>query len=78
MIIKNKGYASGLVLGTCGINWVGQWRLQDFLLYENLLLLLDDILELMIADGHDLIQLVLYMHAIMMQHLVFMQQQLLK
>ena len=46
------------------------------ILHENLLLiLLDDLLELVIAGGHDLRQLVLYIHAMMMQHLAFMQQQ---
>ena len=51
----------------------------DLLLHENLLLiLLDDLLELVIAGGYDLRQVVLYMHAMVMQHLAFMQQQLLK
>ena len=45
---------------------------------ESPLALLDDLLELVITGGHDLRQLVLYMHAMMMQHLVFMQRQLLK
>jgi hypothetical protein len=33
---------------------------------------------LRIVDGHEFHQVVLYMHAIMMQHLVLRQQQLLK
>ena len=79
VIIQNKGYAPGLALGRCGVSSVSQWRLQDLLLHEDLLLvLLDHLLELMISDGHDLRQLVLYMHAMMMQHLAFRQQQLLK
>ena len=79
MIIQNKGYASGLALGRWDVSSVSQWRLQDLLLHENLLLvLLDDLLKLMIAGGHDLRQLVLYMHAMMMQHLAFQQQQFLK
>ena len=79
MIIKNKGYALGLALGRRGVNCVSQWWLQDLLLHENLLLvLLDDLLELVLAGGHDLCQLVLYIHAMMMQHLAFRQQQLLK
>ena len=79
VIIQNKGYAPGLALGRRGVSSVSQWRLQDLLLHEDLLLiLLDHILELVISDGHDLCQLVLYMHAMMMQHLAFRQQQLLK
>ena len=67
VIIKNKGYAPGLALGRHGVNCVSQWRLSDLLLHENLLLvLLDDLLELVLAGGHDLRRLVLYMHAMMM------------
>ena len=76
--LQNRGYAPGLALGRRGVSWVSQWWLWDLLLHENLLLiLLDDLLELMIAGGHDLRQLILYMHAMMMQHLAFKQQQLL-
>ena len=75
MIIKNKGYAPRRALGRRGVSWVSQWRLQDLLQHENLLL--DDLLELVIAGGHDLRQLILYMRAMMMQHLAFRQQQLL-
>ena len=72
------GYAPGLALGRRGVSWVSQWWLWDLLLHENLLLvLLDDLLKPTIVGGHDLRQLVLYMHAMMMQHLAFMQQQLL-
>ena len=78
MIIKNKGYAPGLALGRRIVSYVSCQWLWGFLLYEDLLLvLLDDLLELMITGGHDLCQLVLYMHAMMLQHLAFMQQQLL-
>ena len=78
MIIKNKGYAPGLALGRRGVSWVSQWRLQNLFLHENLILvLLDDLLEFVIVDGHDLRQLVPYMQAMMMQHLAFRQQQLL-
>ena len=73
MIIKNKGYAPGLDLDRHGISSVTQWWLRDLLL-----VLLDHLLELVIFDGHDLRQLVLYMHAMMMQHLVIRQQQILK
>ena len=72
MIIQNKGYAPGLALGRCGVNSISQWRLQDLLLHEDLLLvLLNHLLKLMVFEGHDLCQLVLYMHAMMIQHLVF-------
>ena len=78
VIIKNKGYAPGLAFGRRGVSWVSQWWLPDLLLHENLLLLLlNDLLELVIAGGHDLHQLVLYMHAMTMQHLAFRRQQLL-
>ena len=75
MIIQNKGYVVGLAFGKCGVSSVSQWRLWDLLLHEDLLLIL---LELVISDGHDLHQLVLYMHVMMMQPLAFQQQQLLK
>ena len=72
VIIQNKGYAPGLALGRRGVSLVSQWWPWDLLLYEDLLLvLLNHLLELVVSDGHDLRQLVLYMHAMMMQHLVF-------
>ena len=78
VIIQNKRYAPRLALGKHGVNSVSQWQLWDLLLHENLLLILfNHLLKLMIFDGHDLRQLVLYMQAIMMQHLAFRQQQLL-
>jgi hypothetical protein len=43
-----------------------------------LLVLFDDLLVLLIVDGHKVHQVILYMHAIMMQHLAFRQRQLLK
>ena len=74
VIIKNKGYAPELALDRRSVSWVTQWRLWDLLLHKNLLLiLLDDLLELVIVGGHDLHQLVLYMHVTMMQHLAFKQ-----
>ena len=74
VIIQNKGYALGLALGRCGVSSVSQWRLQDRLLHENLhLILFNHLVELVISDGHNLRQLVLYMHAMMMQHLAFQQ-----
>ena len=66
MIIQNKGYAPGLALGRQGVSSVSQWWLRNLLL-----VLLDHLLKLMVSDGHDLRQLVLYMHATIMQHLVF-------
>ena len=79
VIIQNKGYAPGLALGRRGVSLVSQWWLRDLLLHEDLLLvLLDHLLELMVSDGHDFHQLILYMHVMMMQHLAFRQQQLLK
>ena len=67
VIIQNKGYALGLALGRRGVNYVSQWRLWDLLLHENLLLILfDNLLELVIAGGHDLRRLILYMHTMMM------------
>ena len=55
MIIKNKGYASGLALDWRGVSRVSWWWLQDLLLHENLLLvLLNDLLELELTGGHDL------------------------
>ena len=79
VIIQNKGYAPGLALGRRGVSSVSQWWLQDLLLHKNLILvLLDHLLKLVVSDGHDLRQLVLYMHTTMMQHLVLRQQQLLK
>ena len=72
VIIQNKGYAAGLALGRRGVSSVSPWWLRDLLLHEDLLLiLLDHLRELMVSDGHDLHQLVLYMHTMMMQHLVF-------
>ena len=74
VIIKNKGYAPRLALGRRGVSWVSRQWLQDLLLHENLLLiLLNDLLELAIVCGLYLHQLVLYMYAMMMQHLAFMQ-----
>ena len=66
-------------LGRRCVNRVSNQWLWGSLLYENLLLLLlNDLLELLFARRHELYQLVIYMHEIMMQHLVIRQQQLLK
>ena len=79
VIIQNKGYAPGLALGRRCANKVSNERLRGSLLYENLLLvLLNDLLELLCAHRNELYQFVIYMHEMMMQHLVIRQQQLLK
>ena len=69
VIIQNKIYAPGPALGRRGVSSVSQWWLRDLLLHEDLLLvLLNHLLKLVISDGHDLCQFILYMHAMMMQH----------
>ena len=79
MIIKNRGYAPGLALGRRWVNKVSTERLRGSLLYENLLLvLLNDLLIVLFIRRNELYQLVIYMHEMMMQHLVIWQQQLLK
>ena len=78
MIIQNKGYAPGLVLDRHGVSSVSQWWIWDLLLHKDLLVLLDYLLVLRLARGHKLYQLVIYMHEMMMQHLVIRQQQFLK
>ena len=78
-IIKNMGYAPGLALGRRWVNKVSTNRLQGSLLHEDLLLvLLNDLLVVLFIHGHELYQLVIYMHEMMMQHLIIRQQQLLK
>ena len=68
-----------LALDRRGVSKVSRWWLRGSLLYENLLLvLIDHLLVLLLTCGHELHQLILYMHAMMMQHLVLQQQQLLK
>jgi hypothetical protein len=79
MIIKNTVYAPGLTLGRCSVSGVSHERLLELVRHEDLLLILfDDLLILLIIDGSELHQVVLYMHTIMMQHLALRQQQLLK
>jgi hypothetical protein len=73
------GYAPELALGRCSVSGVSHGWLLELLWHKDLLLVLfDDLLILLIVDGHELHQVVLYMHAIMTQHLVFRQHQLLK
>jgi hypothetical protein len=66
VIIKNNDHTSGLALGRRGVIKVSQ-RLLGLLHEDLLLVLLDDLLVLMIANGHDLRQFILYMHVRMMQ-----------
>ena len=68
MIIKNTGYAPGLALGRRWVNKVSTDWLRGSLLYENLLVLLNDLLVILFVHGHELYQLVIYMHEMMMQH----------
>jgi hypothetical protein len=79
MIIKNTGYAPGLALGRCSVSGVSHRRLLELLQHEDFLLVLfDDLLILLIVDDPELHQVALYTYAVMMQQLVFRQQQLLK
>ena len=62
MIIKNRGYAPGLALGRRRVSRVSTNRLLGFLLHEDLLLvLLDHLVVLWLADGHEVYQFVIYM-----------------
>ena len=79
VIIQNKGYTPGLAFDRRIVSYVSRRWLWGSLLYENLLLVLfGHLLVFLLFGGHELHQLVLYMHATMMQHLVFWQQELLK
>ena len=71
VVIKNKGYALGLALGRRRVSKVSTKKLQGSLLHEDILLvLLNDFLILLFIDGHELYQLVNYMHEMMIQYLV--------
>ena len=73
------GYAPGLALGRRWVSKVSTKRLRGSLLHEDLLLiLLDDLFVIRFVHGHELYQLAIYMHEMMMQYLVIRQQQLLK
>ena len=62
MIIKNRGYALGLALGRRRVSRVSTNRLLGFLLCEDLLVvLLDHLVVLWLADGHENYQFVIYM-----------------
>ena len=61
MIIKNRGYAPELVLGRRWVSRVSTNRLLGFLLREDLLLvLLDHLIVLWLADGHEVYQFMIY------------------
>ena len=56
------GYAPGLALGRRWVSKVSTNRLLGFLLYEDLLLvLLDHLVVLWLADGHKIYQFMIYM-----------------
>ena len=56
------GYAPGLALGRRRVSRVSTNRLLGFLLHEDLLLiLLDHLVVLRLADGHEVYQFVIYM-----------------
>ena len=62
------GYAPGLALGRRWVNKVSSERLRGSLLHEDLLLvLLNDLLIVLFIHGHELYQLVIYMHKMMIQ-----------
>ena len=78
VIFQNKGYALGLALGRRWVNKVSNERLWGSLLHKDLLLvLLNDLLIVLFVRRHELYQLVIYKHEMMMQHLIIQQQQLL-
>ena len=68
---KNKGYAPGLALGRRRVSKVSTKRLWGSLLHEDLLLvLLNHFVVLLFVAGHEVYQLVIYMHEMMVQCLV--------
>ena len=71
------GYAPRLALGRRWVNKVSTKRLWGSLLHKDLLLVLLNDLVIMFVHGHELYQLMIYMHEMMMQHLVMQQQQLM-
>jgi hypothetical protein len=71
MIIKNMGYAPGLALGRCKVSGISHGRLLELLRHKDLLLVLfDDLLVVLLLCGHILNYLVIYMHEMIMQHLI--------
>ena len=55
------GYAPGLALGRRWVSRVSTNRLLGFLLCEDLLVLLDHLIILWLADGHEVYRFVIYM-----------------
>ena len=56
------GYAPGLALGRRWVNKVSTKRLRGSLLHEDLLLvLLNHLIILLLVDGHEIYQFVIYM-----------------
>jgi len=71
VIIKNRGYAPELALDRWRVSKVSTNRLLGTLLHEDLLLvLLDHLVVFWLADGHEVYQLVIYMHEMMVQCLI--------
>ena len=65
------GYAPGLALGRRRVSKVSTTQLQGSLLHEVLLLILiNHLVVLLFVDGHEVYQLVIYMHEMMVQCLV--------
>jgi hypothetical protein len=70
MIIKNTGYAPGLVLGRCKVRGVSRGRVMELLWHEDLLLkLFDNLLVVLLLHSHVLNYLVIYMHEMIIRHL---------
>ena len=59
--LKNRGYVPGLALGRCRVSKVSTNRLLGFLLCEDLLVFLDNLVVFRLADGHEIYQFVIYM-----------------
>ena len=58
---KNMGYAPELALGRRRVSRVSTNRLLGSLLHKDLLVLLNHLIVLWLADGHEVYQLVIYM-----------------
>ena len=61
MISKNRGYAPGLALGRQRVSKVSTNRLRGSLLHEDLLILLNHLVVLQLADGYGIYLFVIYM-----------------
>ena len=67
---ENRGYAPGLALGRCVVNKVSHGQLLILLWHEDLLfVLLNYFLVFLVVEG-DILQLVIYMNAMMVQKLI--------